>query len=699
MNQNHGISVAVLTRNQEDVECVNVTLRSSGHAAHCEWAADPSQLDKILSENKTELIILFQDSYPDEVRQVVRQKDSYHPELPVIAVQAEPDEAAIQAAMKDGARDLVSTNHRTRWLAIMERELRALRLERALNSTVNAANEYKRQLHQYMERSESAIAYAQDGIITSVNSAWVELFKAANEDDVAGLPLMDSFEAESHAAIKGALVATMKGKWPAEDQLDVKAHTANGESTKLALCFQLVEFEDGPHVQIEIAQRPAAVEEPTKLVHDALQRDPTTLFYHRQQFLERMQKRSANKPSSGMYVLACIQPDHFSTVQNDVGILASEDILAQLAEQIRLRLHPRDFAGRFEGTMLMVLLERGSEQDAQAWGQQLVDYIREFPFDIANQTIHLTCTVGICAISGIFNSLEEQIAAVITAKREGRSAGGNRVCLSDTDNEDTRLRRFDAIWVKHIRSALMENRFRVAHLPIAGLRSEAGPMFDMLVRMLDEQGNSVLPSEFLPAAERNNLMKTIDRWIITASMDFCLEEKAERVFIRLSRQSLKDPSLAEWVTQELGKRDLPANRICLQISERDAALHIKLAQTLASDIRAAGIGFALAHCGIERNRVQILDLLKPDFIKIDGELMHSLTSDTEMQENVRRLAAAAEERRILTIAERVENANAMAVLFQLGVHFMQGHYVHEPEVVLAEAPRVAAKSYDALING
>ncbi|NIV17232.1 MAG: EAL domain-containing protein, partial [Woeseiaceae bacterium] len=77
--------------------------------------------------------------------------------------------------------------------------------------------------------------------------------------------------------------------------------------------------------------------------------------------------------------------------------------------------------------------------------------------------------------------------------------------------ESTRIRKYDKIWVKHIKSALMENRFRLAQLPIAGLRSDADKMYDLLVRMIDQQGNAVLPSEFLPAAERNNLMKTIDR--------------------------------------------------------------------------------------------------------------------------------------------------------------------------------------------
>lgn len=698
MNDQNGISIAVLTRKQEDVERVNATLRGAGHAAHCHWVADPAKFDETLNRERIELVMLCVDHYKDDVRQVIRQKEAFHPEIPVIAVQAKFDEAAVQAAMKAGARDLVSSGNEARWLAVVAREVRALRVERALNSTVSAANEYKRQLHDYMQRSDSAIAYTQDGIITRANSAWLGLFKAASADEVVGLPLMDSFESESHAAIKGAIVATTRGKWQKNEKLKAKGRTGKAEAAPLELAFQLVEFEDGPHVQIEIEQRPVVAEEPTKLVHDALQRDPTTLFYHRQQFLERLEKRTAKKLTSGMHILACIQPDHFSTVQKDVGIIASEEVIAQLAEQIRTRLHPRDFAGRFEGTTIMVLLQRGAEGDAQAWGQQLVNHVRDVDFEIGEQVVNLSCTVGVCAVSGVYATTEELVSAVMTTTRTARKAGGNRSVLNDTNDEDTRLRRFDAIWVKHIRSAMLDNRFRLAHLPIAGLRNDAGAMYDMLVRMLDEQGNSVLPSEFLPAAERNNLIKAIDRWIVTASMDFCLEEKADQVFVRLSRQSLKDGALIEWIKEKLDSRKLEPSRLCLQVTERDAAKHIKPAQKLALDARKAGIKFALAHYGVDKNRMQILDLLKPDYIKIDGELMHTLTSDTVLQENVRELTQLADQRGILTIAERVENANAMAVLFQLGIHFMQGHYVQEPEVVLAEPPNVVTSSYEAIVN-
>ena len=107
-------------------------------------------------------------------------------------------------------------------------------------------------------------------------------------------------------------------------------------------------------------------------------------------------------------------------------------------------------------------------------------------------------------------------------------------------------------------------------------------------------------------------------------------------------------------------------------------------QVLKDVLRKIGVGFALEHYGIDQERFQILDILKPDYIKVDGELMHTLMTDTNLQRSVEIVVREAAKRNIKTIAERVENANAMAVLFQLGLDYMQGHYVHEPEVVLQD---------------
>ncbi|MGH8223877.1 MAG: hypothetical protein ACREQZ_12985, partial [Woeseiaceae bacterium] len=204
MNDRQAISIAVLTTNQDDVELINGTLRDGGHAAHCHWVRQPEAFDALLARDPVELVIVHCERYPDTIRQVIRQKDAYAPEVHVIAVSQSIDEAAIDKALHQGACDLVSITKRSRLQAVVDRELRAFRVEQALNSTLQSATGYRKQLDDYMQGSASAIAYVQEGIITELNRAWLALFRGKDKDELQGLPLMDHFEAESQAAIKGA---------------------------------------------------------------------------------------------------------------------------------------------------------------------------------------------------------------------------------------------------------------------------------------------------------------------------------------------------------------------------------------------------------------------------------------------------------------------------------------------------------------
>jgi diguanylate cyclase (GGDEF)-like protein len=696
LNGHQRISIAVLTDNQDDVQLINSALRDAGHAAHCHWIASPNRLADTLAAEMVELLILNCDRYTDSIRQVVKQKDRYNPEVPVIAMQEQADEAEIEAAMRSGACDLVSLGLKNRLQSIVSRELRALRVERALNSTLQSATEYKKQLKDHMANSASSFALVQDGIYTDINDVWLQQFKIKEKDELIGLPIMDMFEPESRPALKGALVATIAGKWAKDEKLVVQAHIGSGEAEEMHLEFRKIDLDDGPSVQIRIAPQLKVADEPTKLVHDMLQRDPTTLFFHRAQFLERVAKRLKRKPASGTHCLVYIKPDNFGAVRDTVGIIQSEEILSQFAEIVRKRLHPRDVAGRFEGTSIMALLERGNARDAQVWGKQLIDYLQKTTFEVGDISTHMTCTVGTSGSSDVFSSLEEFIAATIGAYKAGKTAGGNTSALSEFSDNSTKQREFDAIWVKHLKAALMEDRFRLAQLPIAGLRCDSIQMYDLLVRMIDEQGKSILPSEFIPAAERNNMMKNIDRWMLAAAMEFCNKGDADRVFVRLSKQSITDSTTATWMQQILDEVSFDCSRLVVQVPERDAATHIKQTKALVGQTRKLGIGFAIEHYGVDRERFQILDLLKPDYIKIDGELIHTLMTDTAMQECVNKIVKAAQAREIKTIAERVENANAMAVLFQLGLDFMQGHYVHEPEVVIQDMDSGVTTTLDEL---
>jgi EAL domain-containing protein (putative c-di-GMP-specific phosphodiesterase class I) len=148
---------------------------------------------------------------------------------------------------------------------------------------------------------------------------------------------------------------------------------------------------------------------------------------------------------------------------------------------------------------------------------------------------------------------------------------------------------------------------------------------------------------------------------------------------------LIDKTLVDWLKKAVESSGVPPSRLCFQVSEENATQYLSQTQTLGEQLRSLGYRFAIESFGVGRDSGRILAQTPMDFLKIDGSLMQSIAGDTALQERVRVYVQTATNRAVQTIAERVEDANTMAVLFQLGVAYMQGHYVHEPEVVLAEA--------------
>ena len=104
-------------------------------------------------------------------------------------------------------------------------------------------------------------------------------------------------------------------------------------------------------------------------------------------------------------------------------------------------------------------------------------------------------------------------------------------------------------------------------------------------------------------------------------------------------------------------------------------------------VGAQGFAFALEHVGTGRDPLRMIAHLPMDYIKVDGTLMQGLAIDTDLQQRVRDLVDQAKAKNVATVAERVEDANTMAVLWQLGVQFIQGYFINAPEEVVLRAER------------
>ena len=670
----------VLTRHQDNVEAINSTLRNAGHPVHCNWIRELNDLGDALAQINGHMLVAFVGADPADTAKIMTVCKQFGADVPVLIARDHVDEEIIAAAMKQGARDVVTLMHPQRLQAVVNRELEAHRQTRALNTTISSAREYREQLKSFMAGSADAIAYVQEGILIDVNPAWLELFGHASAEAVNGTPLMDTFDASAHAAIKGALVACLQGKW-AGHLLRANALLGNGSETTLEIELSKAEFDGEPAVRLSVAAKKRDGGNLDEQLTHALERDAATGALQRRFFIERLKKAVSQPIKAGVRQLICVEPDKLSSIFDEVGPLATEEFVGQFAGLVAETRQTGDLYGRFGDGALVILMERGTPRDIEVWAQNLQRKLSGQVFRIGEKQISCTCSVGLGAVDPRKPDIAVSLNDAITAQREAQQAGGNRVQLIDHQEEDTRQQQSDEIWVRFIKAALMENRFRLMQQPIASLLGEDRGMFDVLVRMIERAGGGCIALRVHGSRgtqRPDEEHRPLGHW----RLDVLLREPPREDVVRAIVQGLGPrqvaPALACEPAQSGAYRSashrFPGERAG---RSRIPVRHERVRKRTASR-RFSFRARALRH---GRDPHRLLAHLPVDFIKIDGTLMQGLSVDQDLQQRVREFVEQAKARKVGTIAERVEDANTMAVLWQLGVEFIQGYFVNEPEQV------------------
>ncbi|MEM7762919.1 MAG: EAL domain-containing protein [Pseudomonadota bacterium] len=677
------INITIVSHAQDDAEMINRTLRNAGLAARCEWCQDADSFARQVSP-ETHLVIARRDQQspsPAAICAVAHKQDF---PLATLWLDDVADDVVITEALRAGAADVLPANNLERLALTLERTLQHAELERRINHSRHDAATIQKQISSLIDNVPDAIAHVQEGIIVEVNKAWVNLVGQKSDDDCVATPLMDAVSKNSQDALKGALKAISMDRWPGEP-LDVELTKSDGSDVYVPMLLEAAHFDGEPAVRIAVKPQEQDDKRVNSLLRDAAKKDPSTFLYHRKYFLKLIQHRLETPLEQGQRFLAWIRIDDFRSIRDELGVLLSEEVLADFAEFLRQRIDRADIAGRFEGTAFTLLMERGSEQEAINWAKAFAHAVGERVFGAGDRTLSLSCGIGICPHNAVAPTVEDLMNISEQTYRSAHSAGRGQVRLHETDDEDTRIRNHDAMWAKRITEALKENRFRLLQQPIAALDGEASTMFDILVRMVNEQDEVIAPSEFLPAAKRSHMLHAIDRWVIGASMALCRERRPDLVFLRMSEQSLIDKSFTAWLKTMISRAQINPATVCFQVTEETALSYLKATAQLSTFVRALGCRFAIEHCGISDKSEKLVGNLPLDFVKIDGALIANLSSDDDARARTKAIVEAATNRSIQTIAEKVQDANTMAALWQLGISFMQGHYVQEPEVVLQES--------------
>jgi EAL domain-containing protein (putative c-di-GMP-specific phosphodiesterase class I) len=237
-----------------------------------------------------------------------------------------------------------------------------------------------------------------------------------------------------------------------------------------------------------------------------------------------------------------------------------------------------------------------------------------------------------------------------------------------------------------IKDALERDQFQLLYQPIVSLQGDEGGKYEVLLRMLNDEGEHILPTQFLPIADQTGQIAEIDRWVIQNAIRTLAEHRAQgaetQFFIKISAATLLHEELVPYIHNCMKVTRLRGDALTFEIAEKDAAQHLKHAKAFVKTLKELHCKTALEHFGAGPNSFQLLKHLPVDYLKIDGSFIHNLASDTDNQAMVKSILDTANSMNRQCIAEYVQDAHSLAVLWQSGIQFIQGNFLQEPSEAL-----------------
>ncbi|MDX1334305.1 MAG: EAL domain-containing protein [Gammaproteobacteria bacterium] len=412
--------------------------------------------------------------------------------------------------------------------------------------------------------------------------------------------------------------------------------------------------------------------------------DPLTDLINRREFEKMLQQAMRRiRRSDQPLILFYMDLDNFKVVNDSCGHAAGDELLKEVTQLLSTRFRESDVLARLGGDEFGALLENCTIENARLVAEEVRKSIANFRFTWGKHTFNIGVSIGMVLVdkdSSLSEAMSQADSACYVAKDQGR----NRYHLAEEGDTDILRHRGEMEWVQRIGDAFENDRFKLYCQPIVPLRPDQHevPHHEVLIRMLSPDGELISPVEFLPAAERYDLMPTIDRWVIRTVFSSFARLKQQAVTgginINLSGQTLGDVLFHEFVFEQMDRHQIPPDAICFEVTETAAIGHLDTALSFMTDLRERGCRFALDDFGTGMSTFSYLRKLPLDYLKIDGSFVRDMDKDELMSAMVSSINHIGHVLGLKTTAEFVENEKIRGALQGMGVDYVQGYGVGKP---------------------
>jgi diguanylate cyclase (GGDEF)-like protein/PAS domain S-box-containing protein len=427
-----------------------------------------------------------------------------------------------------------------------------------------------------------------------------------------------------------------------------------------------------------------------RLFEDRLQHladhDSLTGLFNRRRFEEELARELALAERHGNpAALLAIDLDNFKYINDSLGHSIGDELIARVGEALFERLRRTDVLARLGGDEFAVILPRADEDDASRVAGALLDSVSAVDLQpTGSHKRQVTASIGISIFEpGSGLSAEELLVEADIAMYDAKEAGRGRATVYSASEDRGERMQARITWADRIREVLADDRFVLYAQEIQSLTGDPVPRFELLLRMVSEDGEVILPGSFLHVAERFDLIQEIDAWVVQGAARILAEHQAAgrelALSVNLSAKSITDPNMPSQIARALEDAGADGRGLCIEVTETAAIVNVDRAKSFASAVAALGCELSLDDFGAGFASFYYLKHLSFDVLKIDGEFVRELTTSHMNQLLVKSVVDIARGLGKRTVAEFVGDEPTLEMLRGMGVDFAQGFHVGRPQ--------------------
>jgi len=532
-----------------------------------------------------------------------------------------------------------------------------------------------------IDGSSEAVAYIQDGLHIYANQTYLDLLGFGSIDELREEPILDLATGDSAKRLKKFLKTE-----DAEDTFSLR--TSGGHEIEVRIHSTAASFDGEPCLQIFATEVKEDNGDVSAQLEYFARRDLLTGLYNRNYLFEQIQARReeiAEKDEDEAGALLLLEILNHDDIKRHIGTTGMDNLLTEFGRKVEEQVGGRGLVARHGAFSFLILLGHMDEKATADLAEQLNATAREYVF--TQDTISVTVST-----SGGYLVLDENsptnpavlVDRVERASSRAAAEGSYQARLYQPDIKTASEREQDEAWARKIKNALRDSRFALVYQPIVSLTGDRGlDRYEVFVRMLEEDGSLISPTEFLSQAERADLIQSIDRWVVLSALKEVRNgldaDKRIKLFIRISDVSLHDPEFAAWLSQRLESAQFPETLLVIQVGVDKAGHALTHLSTMRENLKPLGVDLILDGFGTGDDDFRILDHLPVPAVKVSRALLEDFARDTANQERVSEVVEHTRKMDMEVIVPNVEDAFSLQILWPMGVDFVQGNFIQAPQ--------------------